>query len=215
MNANQIKQVLIKHIFDGGLHFDPAFGAIGNEVLYSRSRRRTDLLIMQSQFHALEIKSVLDTLKKLPDQIAECCRTFDYVSVVADHKHIKDIHQIIPHKVGIIVVKDGNVSTIREPVINKRLDKNSLLMFLNRQQVLQFLRQQKISVPPQKSVDEVREIVYRQFSSKAIREVSYKSVMDIYLPLFRRFCHEKMEYPLSTDDIQELSAKLASNKLSR
>ena len=210
--ADYIKKQLLEWLLDGGFGFQPQSGVIGNEVLFSTNRRRCDLLVMDQFFHAFEIKGVADNLTKLPTQITDYQKTFDYVSIVTVSKHSEKIIHTVPPSIGILIVEKEGVNVIRQPKQHKRLNKDSLLMFMKRNNILAFLRQQGICCPvPFNSltVYELRDFVARRCSATIIRESAYQMVKDAYTPLFRCFIQEIENYPILIDDIRLLSLEIS------
>lgn len=87
LNADDIKIKFIAWILQNDQD-----AIIGHEVLYSQNQRRADLVVIkQDLMYALEIKSDIDTINRLNDQIKDYLSTFDFVSVITTSKHIKEI----------------------------------------------------------------------------------------------------------------------------
>ena len=87
LNADDIKIKFIAWILQNDQD-----AIIGHEVLYSQNQRRADLVVIkQDLMYALEIKSDIDTINRLNDQIKDYLSTFDFVSVITTSKHIKQI----------------------------------------------------------------------------------------------------------------------------
>lgn len=205
-SADEQKRKLIRWLLDGGLSFDPLRDAIGNEVLFSQARRRADLLILSDSFHAIEIKGDSDNLTKLPQQIVDYLATFDKVSVATTSKHIHKIRKIIPASVGVLLIDTSSVEIVKNASLNRRLDKNSLLMFLDKRNLLRILRSKNRHL----SVGEMRDMIAKKETIKTIREIAYMRLHGIYFKLFQRFFREIDGYPLLLDEIRSLSADIAA-----
>jgi hypothetical protein len=212
-SADAEKRNIIQWLLQGGLSFDSKCHVIGNEVLFSRQRRRVDLLVMMNSFHALEIKGDLDNLSKLPNQLIDYCETFDQVSVVTTPKYLTKVCDYIPSSVGIIAVDSKNINITKKAKLRKRLNKNSLAMFLNRSKLLTMIRKQNKIFTTNKqhrfSNDELRYIVTKNYDIKAIREIAYWRIKESYTPLFQRFLRETNGYSIMIDDIRNLSINLS------
>ena len=62
---------------------------------------RIDLVVVNHQLHGYEIKSDLDNLRRLPDQIRTYGRVMDRVTLVVGYKHAYDAMQIVPEWWGV------------------------------------------------------------------------------------------------------------------
>jgi hypothetical protein len=89
---------------------------------------RLDFGRINGHSYAYEIKTELDTLTRLNDQIVDYESVFEYIYVVIHKKHLKKIKDMLPKKVGIISYDffDEKVTfcTIRESKENKKYKKN-------------------------------------------------------------------------------------------
>lgn len=206
-SADRIKKDLIVWLLNGGMNFDPEKDAIGNEVLFSQSRRRADLLILSEAFHALEIKGDSDRLEKLPKQIDDYRKTFDKVSVVTTIKHLRKIRGIVPRSIGIILVEDTRITVLRNPRVNQRLDKASLLMFFNQKMLVDLLQLKATRL----YTGELRQVAIKKRGANIIREQAYNRLWETYSRLFRRFLKEAHGYPILIDEIRALSAEVSSS----
>lgn len=205
-SADRIKKDIIVWLLGGGMSFDPANDSVGNEVLFSRRRRRADLLILSNTLHALEIKGNADRLTKLSEQLEDYCKTFDKVSVVVTKKHLVNVKTMLPRSVGLILIEDEQITILREPHINRRLSKASLLMFLNKK-LLAGLLQTKVS---RLLTGELRQQAETKKSINAIRECAYAHLREVYTKLFQRFMRETQGYPIQMDEIRALSVEVSS-----
>jgi hypothetical protein len=91
------------------------------------------------------------------------------VSVVTTPKHLPRIQKILSRKrkVGLIIVREtGDVEVVRHAMVNKKLDKQNLLMFLNRVQVAALIK----TAPKTLSTDEIRMIAIKQCSLELIKK---------------------------------------------
>lgn len=199
-----IKHRVVNWLLSGGMGFDKTKDAIGNEVLFSSVLRRADLLVFSGNLHALEIKSDSDNLTKLSEQLHDYCRSFDKVSVVTTPKHLPRIQKLLSRnrKIGIIIVREkGNVEVVRDVMVNKKLDKQNLLMFLNKSQVAALIK----TAPKTLSTDEIRKIAAKQCPLELIKKEAYNVLREKYERLFSRFVNEFKKFPFVPEDILDLS----------
>lgn len=79
---------------------------IGNEIMYGTSRKMVDLLaIFDNRTIAFEIKSSVDTLTRLPEQINEYKKVFDEINVVSATSHLTGIKRIISPSIGLFSIE--------------------------------------------------------------------------------------------------------------
>lgn len=97
------------------------------EARYGFGDRRADFVMLDDFTHAFEIKSDIDTLTRLDEQISEYVLTFDFVSIVTTELHLSKVRSIIPKKVGILVARDHELKKVRKAQQNKRLSKHHLV----------------------------------------------------------------------------------------
>ena len=203
-SADQIKKDIVVWLMRGGMSFNVRHDAIGNEVLFSQARRRADLLILSEEFHALEIKGNADHLTKLPDQLEDYRKTFDKVSVVVTKKHLNKVERDVPKSVGIILIADDKITILRNACIKRKLDKASLLMFLNKNLLITLLGVKGSNL----FTDELRQLAMTK-NLGVIRESAYRRLKGIYFKLFQRFTRETKGFPIQIDEIRSLSAEVS------
>lgn len=96
---------------------------------------RLDFGRINGKSYAYEIKTELDSLSRLKDQIADYERVFEYINVVVHEKHLKKIKSMLPRKVGIIEYYFYNekvqFNCIREAAENASYKKKVQLEALN------------------------------------------------------------------------------------
>jgi len=183
-SAEYIKTKTIEWLLSGGLGFSQKTDAVGAEVLFSQNKRKADLLIMGKFFHALEIKGDADNLSKLVWQIPDYQKAFDFVSVVVTGKHLKRVYDRLPKSVGVILFDDDQLILKRPPVFRKRLDKRALLMFLDKQKMIDTF---SVRQPFRGSTEQLRLGIANRTLLSEIRKKAYSIVKDRHLRLFRLF----------------------------
>ena len=183
-NAEYIKTRVIKWLLDSNLSFDITQDAIGAEVLFSANRRRVDLLILSQELHALEIKGYYDDPRKLEGQLDDYHKTFDKVSVITTPKHLNRILKMVKPYTGLILFDKENLKVKRLAKQRKRLDKYSLLMFLQKNELK---RLSKAKNSNNLSTDEIRRLIVSRLNIGEIRQAAYSSLRNRYYELFRLF----------------------------
>lgn len=96
---------------------------------------RLDFGRINGNSYAYEIKTELDNLNRLENQIIDYEKVFEYIYVVIHEKHLKKIKEIVPKKVGIIAYnflgEKVIFNKISEATKNSSYKKQSQLELLN------------------------------------------------------------------------------------
>jgi len=92
----------------------------------------------------IEIKSDVDTLERLDDQVLKYSSVFDHAYVVATRRHLVEVSQRIPEWWGLVSAVEGprggvHFSTVRASALNKTVDDFAVAQLLWRNEVLQIL----------------------------------------------------------------------------
>lgn len=114
------------------------------ELGVQNGNARIDIAIVNGILHGYEIKSDLDTLRRLQEQITIFNSVFDKMTIVVGKSHLYEAIRIVPEWWGITVAKvDTNGSVvfyvIRKEEINKDQDKISVAKLLWRAEALKIL----------------------------------------------------------------------------
>lgn len=107
---------------------------------------RVDIAVVNGIMHGYEIKSDLDTLLRLPEQIEVYNSVFDKMTLVVGKSHLYEAIKIIPDWWGVVVAKaDENgvvtFNTIREEETNEDQNKLSIAKLLWREEALGILEE--------------------------------------------------------------------------
>lgn len=140
MRENLIKAALIDWLFDKGMLDD---AVIINEMVVANWSRRADLVLANGRLYGFEIKSEVDTLKRLPGQVDAFMEHFDKVIIVAATKFVRHLVDSYPPEVGILEVRRegdgigikqiraGRISEIKShSVVASHLTKGEIDVFL-------------------------------------------------------------------------------------
>jgi hypothetical protein len=106
---------------------------------------RVDVAVLNKVIHGYELKSDLDTLRRLPEQMKAYNSVFDQVTLVVGKQHIQEAINATPEWWGITIAKmaapGGTVSfcTIREPEENPNKDSVAIANLLWRDEALDLL----------------------------------------------------------------------------
>lgn len=108
---------------------------------------RIDLVVVNHQLHGYEIKSDLDSLRRLPDQIKAYNSVMDRVTLVVGYRHAYDALRMVPEWWGVRLAetkkRSGTVvlSNARPPRDNPRVDLNAVVALLWRNEALAILEE--------------------------------------------------------------------------
>ncbi len=108
---------------------------------------RIDLVVVNHQLHGYEIKSDLDNLRRLPDQIRAYSRVMDCVTLIVGYKHAYDALQIVPEWWGVRLAEKKKqsdtvvLSDARPSRNNPNIDLNAVAALLWRNEALAILEE--------------------------------------------------------------------------
>ena len=140
--------------------------------------KRIDIAII-NQEHTVgyEIKSDLDTIKRLPEQSAYFEKFFDYCYLVVSPKHLEKSLTIIPPEWGIYIAQMQlnnvvDLNQLREASLSKNLNAKTMLGVIWKQELLEILGL-KIAVDwrtRKLTCNDLREKIIELFSIDEIRD---------------------------------------------
>lgn len=142
-----IKAALIDRIEGKGLLQD---AALINEMVVANWSRRVDLAVANGNLHAYEIKSDLDSLKRLDGQLDSYVARFDKVTVVCAPRFTTEVLKRTPPSVEVLeVYYHGNeveFRVARRGQLKPVKDKGILLSFLLKVELVDLLKRNSIAV---------------------------------------------------------------------
>ena len=106
---------------------------------------RVDMAVVNGIIHGFELKSDLDTLRRLPEQMDAYNSVFDQVTLVVGKNHVHEAIRSVPEWWGVIIAKisdsndEINFVPIREAVDNPERNPVSVARLLWRQEALDVL----------------------------------------------------------------------------
>jgi hypothetical protein len=106
---------------------------------------RVDMAVVNGIIHGFELKSDLDTLRRLPEQMDAYNSVFDQVTLVVGKNHVHEAIRAVPEWWGVIIAKisdsndEINFVPIREAVDNPERNPVSVARLLWRQEALDVL----------------------------------------------------------------------------
>lgn len=204
LNEGDIKAAVIDKLFAS----DALTNAVLiNEMVIANWSRRADLVVANGKLHAFEIKSDLDTLRRLDGQVETYLQRFDKVTVVCTEKFahlIKDstdsrveIWCAIPTDRGIKLSVFRRGQSFR--VSNKRI----LCAYLHKTELVALLKREGRNV----NVETARiqlEFEVDALSVRQVREFVLQSLKERYKSTFDQFCASRQNQT-HPDDLERLS----------
>ena len=202
--AEHLKSKFIEWLLQGNLGFHLSNEVIGVEVSFSPNKRKADLVIIGEDLHAFEIKGDNDNLRKLKSQISDYNKTFDRVSVVTSACHLAQVKRTVSRYTGLILVKGGDFEVLRNAKLRRRLNKQSLIMFLPKADAASLLG---LSDLDDYSTDQVRFLAQSKLPLCKIRRASLSLLRDRYGKLFSLFLADRGEI-IHIDDLLSLTGRV-------
>ena len=201
--AFDIKSILADHL----LQTISANSILAVEVPFCYGFRRADMLFLeQEKTHAFEIKSDLDSLDKLEDQIQDYRNTFSYSWLVTTAKHLPKARKKVSSSIGIIMIQEnGGVQIVRYARENKRLSKNNLVFLLEKNHLVNLLKEAN-AFPKQKVIEigKLRELGEARLTTKQLVQASYDALLSRYKKAYELFSFDR-GMRTTHDDIYYLS----------
>jgi hypothetical protein len=141
---------------------------------------RIDIAVINGLMHGYEIKSDLDTLFRLPEQIEIYNAVFDKVTLVVGKSHLFHAINIIPDWWGVLIAKNSNgeisFNRIRDEELNRDQDSISLARLLWRKEALGILE----GVGAAKGLcSKSRDLIYEKLAAILDRQALSEKVREI------------------------------------
>lgn len=131
LKESVIKAALIDHLVEKGVLQN---AVLINEMVIANWSRRVDLAVANGNLHAYEIKSDVDTLKRLDGQLEAYLARFDKTTVVCAQRFTADVLKRTPTFVEVLEVNPSSCGVrfrvARRGAIHPIRDKNILIAFL-------------------------------------------------------------------------------------
>jgi hypothetical protein len=137
--------------------------AIIEELPLLRGRGRADLAFVNGELCGYEIKSDVDSLVRLGSQAEHYQSVFEFITLVAARKHLKQARKRIPQCWGIVEAKamDGQIvlRELRRPRRNHRIENAALARLLWKKECLRILPRLGITTRSQTPVRDLWKIM--------------------------------------------------------
>lgn len=160
----------------------------------------SDFVLINGKAQVYEIKTELDNLKRLSNQINDYYKAFKYVNVITDESHVENIMETLPNKnIGIFVLtKRNTISTIREPSeYGNKLNHVTMFKTLRKKEYLSIL-EDYFGQKPEVSDFEMYDTSLKLFEEIPINkahDLMKKKLKERYLDTFRENKNIVLETP--------------------
>lgn len=144
-NDRIIRTALRKNL--ESLHEHDAHSKIFEEFGLTHGLVRADMVVVNGCIHGYELKSDLDTLQRLPEQMRVYNTVFDRMTLVVGKHHINEAIRLIPEWWGVTLAKisesNGAISLfeLRESDVNPKKDSLAIARLLWRGEALNILEE--------------------------------------------------------------------------
>ncbi len=143
MRDADIRQALLAKVKT--LHSADPDTLIVNELGLRQGAVRVDLAVVNGVLHGYEIKSLADTLRRLPEQVRVYGQVLDFATIVLAQEHRRDATALLPRWWGVVVARpEGDEISLREirrARRNPAVEKRALAELLWHQETLHILRE--------------------------------------------------------------------------
>ena len=103
MNDPQIREAFHRKVLQ--LHHKSADTLVINELGLEHGTCRADIAVVNGDLIGYEIKSDVDSLKRLNSQVNTYNAVFDLASIILTARHLEDAMAIVPYWWGIVLTK--------------------------------------------------------------------------------------------------------------
>ncbi len=144
-NDASIRVVLRENLRDN--YRNDSETVIFEELGVAHGAARVDIAVVNGIMHGYEVKSDLDTLRRLPEQMNKYNSVFDQVTLVVGQTHLHEAVKLVPDWWGIKIAKVANsddeisFSNIREAEENPNQDNIAIAGLLWREEALNILEE--------------------------------------------------------------------------
>lgn len=155
---------------------DDADVIIVEELPASRASTRVDMAVLNGHLHGFEIKSDLDTLARLPRQVAAFSPSMQAMTLVVADRHLEQALDLVPDWWGLMTASPTALGRIKFKAVrrgrrNRVIDARSVAELLEREELLAVLRRRQAD-------HGVRTADYRAILDRAVSSIPVRNLID-------------------------------------
>jgi hypothetical protein len=209
LNEGDIKVAVIDKLFNADALTD---AVLINEMVVANWSRRADLVVANGKLHAFEIKSDLDSLRRLEGQLETYLNRFDKVTVVSTPKFIPIIKECADPRVEIWCATGGEqgvrISVARRGTSAIVTNKRVLSGYLLKGELVSLLNKQGHTVGVDMPRNEL-EALAESLSIKCLRAFVLVALKQRYHVTFELFCRNRSSTtkPIDLINLSKLKAR--------
>ena len=148
INDSLIRSVIYSNLITR--HKASTNALIVEELSLCRGSARIDLAIITEHLQGYEIKSELDSLRRLRNQIKIYNKVMDKITIVTTYNHLEDVEKLVPEWWGINIVSrieqnKLHISYHRRQKHNHNVDVTSILELLWKDEALSILEKHSLA----------------------------------------------------------------------
>lgn len=170
----------IARTYSGADHF------VALEARYASKMRRADVLVVSDHSHAYEIKSDVDRLDRLPDQLKDYRRTFDFLTVVTTKTHARKVTKLLGGNDGLIVISDQGACEIKAPKRNKKIAKKNMVSMCSKPVLAEALDVACSALP----LEKLRMLAEKKLSFVELRQATFQEMERRFKDKYDTFLEE-------------------------
>ena len=139
-----------------------------NELGLANASARIDVAVLNGCLHGYEIKSAVDTMRRLPRQIGLYAECLEKLTIVCAPRHLEAVDKIVPPWCGIVEAEKSdqdeiNFVTRRASQRNENIQGHRLAHLLWRQEAVDILTSQNL---PAKALRQPRKQLYLEIAER-------------------------------------------------
>lgn len=118
---------------------------IVDELNVKNGLARIDVAVINGSIHGYEIKSEVDTLNRLSNQIEHYNSSLEKITIAVNSNHKEKVFDTVPEWWGVIEVNENyKVLELRKPKENPLLKISDLLLFLWKDEMIKILEKYEV-----------------------------------------------------------------------
>lgn len=142
------------------------------EARYASKERRADVLVVSSHTHAYEIKSDVDRLDRLTEQLKDYRQTFDFLTIVTTQIHAHNVKRMLGGNDGLIVISCDEVIEAKRPKMNRKITKKNMISLCSKTTLAEALGVANGSV----NLEEIRSLAERKLPLSDLRNAAVQEL---------------------------------------